>query len=333
MPSIHVRISTSIWICSVLRRRCSVQHPLRYSVLLPHLPVSPTPRNDFHPARSGRLEYVTFPPFQLFTYAPAYETLKSQSLTFLFFLLAELIGWAARAYNGKCPYNSNAFMSQEVTLIIAPVFFSAALYVLLGKLILDLGPRSSMISAKWYAIVFCTCDVLSLIVQAIGGAQASMATIDSQMELGTHIMVAGIAFQLFTMTLFVGLLVDFLLRVLRTRSEFSGVVTKGMKHVFVALIVSAVMIYVRSVYRTIELAQGWHGYLISHEGYFIGLDAAIMVIAVGIFVPIDPAVVFRGEGRPGYGKNKFVVGAEAKGVVSGQTSDAELAMEPIPGRY
>lgn len=217
-------------------------------------------------------------------------------------------------------------MSQEVTLIIAPVFFSAALYVLLGKLILDLGPRSSMISAKWYAIVFCTCDILSLVVQAIGGAQASEANTNSAMELGTHVMVAGIAFQLLTMTLFVGLMCDFLLRVLRTQGEFSNMVTKGMKMVFVALVISTVMIYIRGVYRTIELAQGWRGYLITHEGYFIGLDATIMVIAVAIFIPIDPAVIFRGEGRPGYAR-------KAKGWSSGEASEAELAMEPVPGRY
>lgn len=217
-------------------------------------------------------------------------------------------------------------MSQEVTLIIAPVFFSAALYVLLGKLILDLGPRSSMISAKWYAIVFCTCDILSLVVQAIGGAQASEANTNSAMELGTHVMVAGIAFQLLTMTLFVGLMCDFLLRVLRTQGEFSNMVTKGMKMVFVALVISTVMIYIRGVYRTIELAQGWLGYLITHEGYFIGLDATIMVIAVAIFIPIDPAVIFRGEGRPGYAR-------KAKGWSSGEASEAELAMEPVPGRY
>lgn len=220
-------------------------------------------------------------------------------------------------------------MSQEVTLIIAPVFFSAALYVLLGKLILDLGPRASMISAKWYAIVFCACDIGSLVVQAIGGAKASMADTDSDMELGTHIMVAGIAFQLLTMTLFAGLLADFLLRVLRSGSEFRATVTKGMRRVFLALIVSVIMIYIRSVYRTIELAQGWHGNLISHEGYFIGLDAAIMVVAVAVFVPVDPAVVFRGEGRPGFAR-KMRSGKESSSSI--EALDAELAMAPVPRR-
>lgn len=319
MLSLYARLPTVIWIFSFVRRRCHIQYLFRHSLLLPHLPINPAPRNNIHPACSGSLEYV----LEFLSPVLCHKNFTGADI---FLALAELIGWAARAYSGKCAYNGNAFMSQEVTLIIAPVFFSAALYVLLGKLILDLGPRSSMISAKWYAIVFCTCDILSLVVQAIGGAQASEANTNSAMELGTHIMVAGIAFQLLTMTLFVGLMCDFLLRVLRTQGEFSNMVTKGMKLVFVALVISTLMIYIRGVYRTIELAQGWRGYLITHEGYFIGLDATIMVIAVAIFIPIDPAVIFRGEGRPGYAR-------KAKGLSSGEASEAELAMEPIPGRY
>lgn len=219
-------------------------------------------------------------------------------------------------------------MAQEVTLIIAPVFFSAALYVLLGKLIFDLGRGSSVLTAKWYAIIFCTCDVVSLIVQAIGGAQASTANTNDAMNMGTHIMVAGIAFQLFTMTLFGGLLADFLWRVMKTNGQFRGMVTGGMKKVFGAILVSFLMIYIRSVYRTIELAQGWHGYLIEHEGYFIGLDAAIMAIAVGVFVVVDPAVIFHGEGRPGYAKRR-----DAKQGPESSDGEAGLVMEPVPGRH
>lgn len=215
-----------------------------------------------------------------------------------------------------------------MTLIIAPVFLSAALYVLLGKLIVDLGRRSSILTAKWYAIIFCACDVLSLVVQALGGARASAADTTEAMQTGTHIMVAGIAFQLFTMTLFGALGADFLWRVLASPSragEFRGRVTRGARLVFGALFVSFLMVYIRSVYRTIELVQGWHGYLITHEGYFIGLDAVIMVVAVAVFMVVDPAVVFRRESRPGFAKR----GAAVKGQSSPDASDGEIGMSSV----
>ncbi|KUI60923.1 hypothetical protein VP1G_08112 [Cytospora mali] len=228
---------------------------------------------------------------------------------------AEVIGWASRIYAAKCPYNSNAFLAQEVTLIIAPVFFSAALYVLLGILIIDLGRASSILSAKWYTIVFCTCDLVSLVVQAVGGAMASMANTNAQQTKGTHIMVAGIAFQLGTMTLF-GLLVgDFIRRISSRRLGLRSSITRVLKLLLLALLVSFVMIYIRSIYRTIELAQGWSGYLITHQGYFIGLDATIMVIAVAVFMPIDPAVLL---GKRGVAKEKQGPGTDI--------SDGEVAI-------
>lgn len=54
---------------------------------------------------------------------------------------------------------------QMVTLIIAPVFITAALYMLLGQLIQLYGPESCMLSARLYTIAFLGCALVSLIIQ------------------------------------------------------------------------------------------------------------------------------------------------------------------------
>lgn len=41
------------------------------------------------------------------------------------------------------------------------------------------------------------------------------------------------------------------------------------------------MMNLRGFYRSVELVQGWRGYLISHESYVIGLDAVPMVLVSG----------------------------------------------------
>jgi len=58
--------------------------------------------------------------------------------------------------------------------------------------------------------------------------------------------------------------------------------------VSVAITISTLMMILRGVYRSIELAQGWTGYLITHEGYIIGLDAIPMVIAMGTLAVLSP---------------------------------------------
>lgn len=204
--------------------------------------------------------------------------------------LAEALGWVARTWSSQCPYTRNAFLMQTTTLIIAPTFFTAAAYVVLGRLIILAGPKSSAFKARTYIIVFVTCDLISLIVQAVGGSIASGESnkINGNTKPGTRIMVAGILFQMASMTIFVGVLVDFLVRCTRL---LDNILKAAQFRVIAAMMLSVVAIYTRSIYRTIELIQGWEGYLMTHERFFIGFDAALMVFAVAIYHV--PGVNFR----------------------------------------
>lgn len=51
---------------------------------------------------------------------------------------------------------------------------------------------------------------------------------------------------------------------------------------------ASAMIYYRGVYRSIELAQGWSGYLMTHEIYFIWLDGFPMVLCFVTFAVLYP---------------------------------------------
>ncbi|CAG7917462.1 unnamed protein product [Penicillium olsonii] len=195
--------------------------------------------------------------------------------------LVEVIGWAGRTWSSKCPYNSTAFLMQISTLIIG-------IYVLLGRFIQLLGRESSFLKPSLYLWIFCTCDVISLVVQAIGGGMASGEAnkVGGDTATGTHIMVAGIVFQMFSITIFMVCAIDFIRRVMRRR--LLQTVTGSVVPLFAAMILSIICIYIRSIYRTIELSQGWSGYLITHESYFIALDGAMMIVSVAIFNVLHP---------------------------------------------
>ncbi|KAA8646193.1 hypothetical protein EYZ11_010053 [Aspergillus tanneri] len=181
-----------------------------------------------------------------------------------------------------------AFLMQISTLIIAPTFFTAGIYILLGRFIQMLGRESSILSPNLYLWIFCTCDVVSLVVQAIGGGMASSESdkVGGNTAPGTHIMVAGIVFQMFSITVFVACAADFVRRVIRYRLLES---TSGSIYPLLgAMVFSVLCIYVRSIYRTIELSEGWTGYLITTERYFIALDGAMMALSVIIFNIFHP---------------------------------------------
>ncbi|EXA43976.1 hypothetical protein FOVG_08795 [Fusarium oxysporum f. sp. pisi HDV247] len=205
----------------------------------------------------------------------------------------ELIGWIGRTWSSKCAYNKIAFLLQITTLVVAPIFVAAAIYVTLGYLIKAVGPQYSVIRPKLYLWIFLVVDVLALLIQAGGGGLASgAANKGKDTKPGANLMVAGIIFQLVSMT---GFCILFAIFVLRTRGLE---LAKGQRFVIYATIISVVFVYIRCIYRTVELLEGWDGNLMKTEGYFIGLDGVCIAVAILIFCIFDPAVLLDHDKQP-----------------------------------
>lgn len=117
-------------------------------------------------------------------------------------------------------------------------------------------------------------------------ASAETNSPDGNTAPGTNTMVAGIVFQLASITVFVACAADFVRRTLRRGLLQS--MTGTIIPLLAAMVFSVVCIYIRSIYRTIELSQGWSGYLITTERFFIVLDGLMMVLAVGVFNIFHP---------------------------------------------
>ncbi|WVQ62923.1 uncharacterized protein L199_001072 [Kwoniella botswanensis] len=241
--------------------------------------------------------------------------------------ILEVIGWSGRLWSAYNVWSITPFLMQIASLIIGPAFYSAWAYTILGYCITQLGHVYSLLSPKMYLAVFITADVISLVIQAIGGGRAAVAAQNgTDTHKATKIMLAGILFQLGTMAIFVALASDFIIRVIfrkpyshlkrkhhtisstNEESKSSGgntsqprqppaddltgavrtdEVKKGEK-LLAGVAFASAMIFVRGIYRSIELAQGWSGYLITHEPYFIYLDGLPMVLCLAAFAVAHP---------------------------------------------
>lgn len=224
---------------------------------------------------------------------------------------------------------TNAMTRAETSLIMAPVFFSAYLYTVTGMALTTLGTQYSLLTPRWvcpllslilctkpqYLIIFLGADVISLILQAVGGGIASSADAakGDNMQLGPNIMLAGIVFQLISMVFFVTIGTDFIYRVMadkpysfrsisRTNSQDTlnpngekGEQVKPKKNLtrwWIFLIggvgLSSLAIIIRGIYRTAELSQGWGGSIMLTQNFQNFLDGLPMVIAVAVFNFINP---------------------------------------------
>ncbi|GAA6012160.1 hypothetical protein JCM10207_005152 [Rhodosporidiobolus poonsookiae] len=200
--------------------------------------------------------------------------------------VGEILGWAGRLWAAKNPYSLNAFLTQIVSLIISPCFFSATIYGILGMIVRSIGREYSLLKPWLYLTIFCLADLIAIVIQAIGGAKAALALQNNEDSVaGTHIMVAGIAVQLAAMIAFCILGLDVWRRARKNRSYQNRPHSQSERLTIVAygLTWASVWILIRCIYRVIELAEGWDGNLMTHEPYFCILDAMAMVFAQGVF--------------------------------------------------
>ncbi|KDQ63571.1 hypothetical protein JAAARDRAFT_29591 [Jaapia argillacea MUCL 33604] len=219
---------------------------------------------------------------------------------------AEILGWAGRLWSSQNPTLLDPYLMQITTTIIAPTPLVAANFIILGKIIRRLGSQYSRLSPKWYMIVFCSCDLIALIVQAIGGASASEAARQfKNAATGGHIMLGGIVFQMAAITVYVACAAEFFwcfyhdkpvrdtgttvtspVYVNEVESGSQNKLSRAMaidkntRLMILGLAFSTVTIFIRSVYRTVELTDGWNGRIISTQVYFNVLDGGMITLAI-----------------------------------------------------
>ncbi|KAJ3882765.1 RTA1-like protein [Lentinula edodes] len=248
--------------------------------------------------------------------------------TMVFAGLLEVLGWSARLWSSKSPSLLSPYEMQLTCTILAPTPLLAGNFIILGSMIQQLGPKYSRIPPWWYTIVFCSFDLTSLLAQAVGGGMAATAVGKGKDPTpGGHVMLGGIVFQMATITVYILFASEFFIRYfndkLLDRTQKSrcffrldekpnpeessvetafnevhhrnsgnrGAMDFELEIMSAALVLSTICIFIRAVYRTIELTDGWSGRIISTQRYFNVLDGAMIVIAMYIMNIAHPALL------------------------------------------
>jgi hypothetical protein len=157
-------------------------------------------------------------------------------------LILEVIGYSGRVLLHYDPFSFNNFLlyvsptpsyfgpalrftllidkcSYLIPLTIGPAFLSGSIYLCLARLIVAYGTEISRLRPRTYTIIFMSNDFLSLLLQAAGGAIAAVATTRSFGNDGRYIMIAGLAFQVLSLLVFMLLWTDFLFASGKVREE------------------------------------------------------------------------------------------------------------------
>ncbi|KAK9324685.1 RTA1 like protein-domain-containing protein [Lipomyces orientalis] len=207
---------------------------------------------------------------------------------------------------GVCMFIANGLETVGCS-IFAPAFFMAAIYYLLGEVTVIWGIRHSRFKPWAYTKIFVSLDVISIWIQASGGGAAAGAsnTDGGNPQIGISIMIGGLGFQVAATILFMLFCLDYYLRVQKHHRlegsdpsfvpnwELNNIGEHGKtrrKQKIFAVAVAVILVFVRSVYRVVEMAYGWDGYLMTEEGYFLVLDALMVALASWITFVFHPGI-------------------------------------------
>ncbi|CCO37308.1 Protein RTA1 [Rhizoctonia solani AG-1 IB] len=197
----------------------------------------------------------------------------------------------------RLPFASNThqlgiYIFLNTITVLAPCGFIATVYMLLGRLALQLDADDYLlVKARIITKVFVTSDIVTLLIQASGG---SMSTSEELSDIGTKIFLTGLIIQLISFVFYMGVFAVFIYRMKVNRP--GECYLPRNKHEFFthwtalagSIAISCIGILIRSVFRTIELSEGYGGHLATTEGYFYALDTLPLFIGIAVFVVTWP---------------------------------------------
>lgn len=220
--------------------------------------------------------------FFLFFVVHLAQTIKFRSWWFIVFpigLIFEVVGYVARSLSAKeDPYHLLYFILNYFFIVTAPVFLAAGIYTILSALIPRLGRRYSFLPPKVVLWFFITSDVIATVTQVVGAALIGVKQSNREdPTTANNILLGGLAYQVFSMGVFVILSASFLLRARSAIREHN----LGLFSLVFGL--ATVLIYLRTTFRLAETAEGLGGNLQSNEVYFACLEFAPVAAAVLLY--------------------------------------------------
>jgi hypothetical protein len=207
--------------------------------------------------------------------------------------LFETVGYIGRYLSSQDQWKLIPYIMQSVTLLIAPAFFAASIYMVLSRIIqLVDGEKFALIRKRWLTKIFVIFDCFSFLVQSSGAGMLANAKDQSAVNLGTNIIIAGLFIQIGAFAFFVLVALLFHIRIRKdpTAAAMPGSGIAWEKHLYV-LYAASLLIFIRSVFRGVEYIQGNASFLHLHEIFLFIFDGALMFNVMMIFNLIHPGQI------------------------------------------
>lgn len=217
-------------------------------------------------------------------------------------LTLEVLGYSGRVWLHYDMFSLNAYLLQTICIAIGPGFLLAGLYYLFAQTTLLYGDHHSILAPVMYLYAFMLCDLVS---GSLLGAGAGVAANSSgNFQLGIDLMTAGFAIQVGAILFLQCLWYYFIWNIYRSykrvgdngfNPDFAAIRGRGEFHqvkFVIGISIATLLLFVRSIYKLIEVIEGSSSEIAVNEIYFMTLESLMIVLASVIMTICHPGFTF-----------------------------------------
>jgi hypothetical protein len=199
-------------------------------------------------------------------------------------------GYAMRYLSAKNPTKVIYYAGQSLLIILPPSLYAATMYMIYGRIVLFVNnPSASIIRPTWVTKIFVCGDVVAFMLQAGGGGMMAQA---SNADLGQKVILAG----LFAQLIFFGFFLVIALIFRKRMASYNGIPPSYSKRTWqsllMLLLIGAVIIIGRCIFRVAEFALGRDGIIMSKEVFMYIGDTLPMAVVQIMFHVVHAGDVF-----------------------------------------
>ncbi|KAJ7146951.1 RTA1 like protein-domain-containing protein [Mycena epipterygia] len=228
---------------------------------------------------------------------------KPFMLTLIIGMAMMIGGFVTRILSANPATKEGNNVATIALILLAPCLFLGLNYMILGRLVAIFGSevasKTMFIAPTRVATIFVCSDITTFLIQAVGGALLASKTVKTNI-LGTHLLLVGLCLQLVSFALFTALTIVFGNRMRKHfpqlwhatgRSNFAPLnrdLVGDWKILYYTLCVTCAALLLRSTFRVVEFATGFHSYLSTQEVFFYCLDALPVWTAMTLYCVVWP---------------------------------------------
>ncbi|EOD51650.1 putative rta1 domain protein [Neofusicoccum parvum UCRNP2] len=204
----------------------------------------------------------------------------------------ETIAFILHALGAHDQQNVGYATAHQLLYLLAPLWINAYAYMTFARMVHFFLPEQRIWRVKGVSLAkyFVWADIVSFLVQAVGGLMASPGAGADTIRIGINVYMGGMGLQEAFILVFIGLMIKFHRRGIAL--DVCGMAPRqyNWRPLLYALYGALVSITVRIIYRICEFAGGVKpsNPIPFHEAYSYSLDAFPMMVAMLLLVVFHP---------------------------------------------